>query len=140
MPYPIHTLLIRTAHRQQNALRPALGELGLSTGQPKVLRCLAARGPCSQRELADRCDVDPAAICRLLDGMERSGLLERCPSKADRRTGEVHLTDQGRRALQAWEERCLDFETQMLEGFSEAEKQQLRDFLERAYRNVGGRP
>ena len=75
-----------------------------------------------------------------LEDMERSGLLERRPSKADRRTGEVHLTDQGRRALQAWEERCLDFETQMLEGFSEAEKKQLRDFLERAYRNVGGRP
>lgn len=140
MSYPVHTLLFRTAHRQQNALRPALAELGLSTGQPKVLRCLAARGPCSQRELADRCDVDPAAICRLLDGLERGGFLQRRPSKSDRRTGEVHLTEKGRATLQRWEEHCLQFEARMLAGFSEQETAQLRDFLERAYRNVGGRP
>ena len=71
--------------------------------------------------------------------MERGGLLERRPSKADRRTGEVHLTGKGRTALQAWEERCLSFESRMLDDFSEQEKALLRDFLERAYRNVGGR-
>ena len=54
MEYAIHTLLARTAHVQQNAMRPYLQKLGLTTGQPKVLRCLAMNGPCSQRMLADR--------------------------------------------------------------------------------------
>ena len=96
MDYAIHTLLSRTSHAMQNYLRPHLGKLGLSPGQPKVLRCLNAMEPCSQRMLADYCEVDPAAICRMLDSLERDGFLERRPSKTDRRTGEVVLTEKGR--------------------------------------------
>lgn len=59
MRYAIHTLLARTTHAQQNYLRPYLKQLGLSPGQPKVLRYLAALGPSSQRALADYCGVDP---------------------------------------------------------------------------------
>ena len=46
---------------------------------------------------------------------------------------------QGRDALDAWEGRCKVIEEQMLQGFSPEERAQLRDFLERTYRNVGGR-
>ena len=71
MRYAIHTLLARTTHAQRNYLRPYLREMGLSPGQPKVLRYLSELGHSSQRELADCCDVDPSAICRTLDSMER---------------------------------------------------------------------
>ena len=37
MEIPIHTLLYRAAHRQRNALRPHLRELGLGPGQPRLL-------------------------------------------------------------------------------------------------------
>ena len=87
MRYAIHTLLARTTHAQQNYLRPYLKQLGLSPGQPKVLRYLAALGPSSQRALADYCGVDPSAICRTLDSMERDGFLIRKPSPSDRRSG-----------------------------------------------------
>ena len=136
---PIHTLLNRTARAQQNYLRPHLNLLGLSSGQPKILRSLAARGPCSQRELADTCDVDPSAVCRMLDSLERGGFLTRSPSQTDRRAGLVSLTEKGRGAFAAWEERCMDLEDQMLRDFSPEERLQLAEYLERAYRNVGGR-
>ena len=137
--YAIHTLLSRTAHVVQNYLRPYLSKLGLSPGQPKVLRCLMTRGPCSQRELADSCEVDPAAICRMLDSMERSGFLERRPSPTDRRMGEVALTEKGRQALVDWDSQLEHLEDRMLQGFTDRERAQLVDFLARAYRNVGGR-
>ena len=105
MEYPIHTLFSRTAKAQQNYLRPYLNALGLSPGQPKILRGLTAHGPCSQRELADICDVDPSAVCRLLDGMERGGFLTRSPSQTDRRAGLVALTDKGRAIAEAIYER-----------------------------------
>ncbi len=139
MEYRFNTLLTRTAHVSQNYLRPYLDELGLSVGQPKVLRCLTALGPCSQRVLADYCEVDPSAICRTLDNMERKGLLTRQQSKKDRRTGEVALTRKGQEVFQAWESRCMEMESRMLQGFSEEEKKQLVGYLARAYRNVGGR-
>lgn len=49
MQYAIHTLLSRTAHAQENFLRPHLKKLGLSPGQPKVLRSLAFLGACTQK-------------------------------------------------------------------------------------------
>ena len=137
--YSIHTLLSRTSRAQQNYLRPYLNALGLSPGQPKILRGLTVHGPCSQRELADICDVDPSAVCRLLDGMERGGFLTRSPSQTDRRAGLVALTDKGREAFTAWENQCRALENQMLRDFTAEEREELAAYLERAYRNVGGR-
>ncbi len=139
MEYAVHVLLARTTHAVQNHLRPHLSKLGLSLGQPKILRCLVHLGPCSQRMLADCCEVDPSAICRILDTLERDGFLTRRPSQTDRRTGEVSITDKGREAFAAWEDQCQALEDQMLHDFSPEERAQLRDFLTRAYRNVGGR-
>ena len=139
MDYPIHTLLSRTAHTERNYLRPYLSELGLSPGQPKLLRYLAAQGAASQRELADYCEVDPSAVCRMLDVLERGGFLERRPAQNDRRAGRVVLSDRGREAFRRWEERCMEIEDRMLQGFTPEERAQLADYLARAYRNVGGR-
>lgn len=138
MKYAVHTLLARTGHAEQNYLRPYLGVLGLSPGQPKVLRCLYTNGPCSQKALASYCEVDPSAICRMLDNLEKNGFLRRQPSKTDRRTGEVSLTDKGITAFETWENQCLLLEEQMLKGFSQEEKDNLADYLARAYRNMGG--
>ena len=139
MEYPVHTLLARTAHAARNYLRPYLSRLGLSYGQPKLLRCLSTLGACSQRQLADACEVDPSAICRMLDSLERDGFLERRPSKRDRRAGEVALTEKGREAFTAWDSQLEQLEDRMLRGFTPQERAQLADFLGRAYRNVGGR-
>ena len=110
MNYPLHTLLSRTGHAQQNYLRPYLSQLGLSPGQPKVLRCLYSEGVLSQRALADYCEVDPAAICRTLDILERNGFIVRRPSRTDRRTGEVSLTEKGVATFEAWADQppCQD--------------------------------
>ena len=139
MEYTIHTLLARTAHAQRNFLRPYLKELGLSPGQPKVLRHLAAAGPSSQRDLAYYCGVDPSAISRTLDSMERDGFLCRRPDPRDRRSEQVELTEKGSAALEAWDAQGMVIEEQMLQDFSPEERAQLKDFLERACRNVGGR-
>ena len=139
MRYAIHTLLARTAHAQRNFLRPYLRQLGLSPGQPKVLRELAVSGGSSQRDLAECCGVDPSAISRMLDSLERNGFLHRRPAPKDRRSDLVELTEKGRTALEAWDQQCMVIESQMLRGFLPEEREQLTNFLERAYRNVGGR-
>ena len=138
MKYAVHPLLARTGHAEQNYLRPYLGALGLSPGQPKILRCLYTNGPCSQKELAAYCEVDPSSVCRTLDSLEKNGFLIRRPSKTDRRTGEVSLTDKGTRAFETWESQCMLLEGRMLQGFSQEEKEKLADYLARIYRNMGG--
>lgn len=139
MEYAIHTLLARTGHAEQNYLRPYLGNLGLTPGQPKVLRCLYTGGSCSQKALADYCEVDPSSICRTLDTLEKAGFLIRRPSRTDRRAGEVSLTPKGIRAFETWEGQCMILEKKMLEGFTPEEKEALSDYLSRIYRNMGGK-
>ena len=90
---PLHQLLLRAQAAMNREIMAQAAALGLSPGQPKVLRCLDALGPYSQRMLADYCEVDPSAICRMLDSMERDGFLIRRPSKTDRRAGEVALPE-----------------------------------------------
>ena len=74
MERTFHMLLYRAFHAQRGALRPALGELGLGAGQPKLLGYLRRNGPCGQRELASYCEIDPAAVCRMLTAFKRGAL------------------------------------------------------------------
>ena len=136
MEYSFFTLLFRTAHAQRNYMRPHLSELGLSPGQPKILRCLATFGPSSQRTLADYCEVDPSAICRILDNMESKGFLSRKTSNSDRRAEEISLTKKGFETFEKWERQCIELENKMLAGISEKEKQNLSELLSKVYKNM----
>ena len=49
------------------------------------------------------------------------------------------LTEKGREAFETWDSQLRQLEDRMLQGFSAQERDQLADFLSRAYRNVGGR-
>ena len=136
MRYAIHTLLARTAHAQRNYLRPYLKEMGLSPGQPKVLRYLSELGHSSQRELADCCDVDPSAICRMLDSLEKGGFVTRCGDGRDKRRERIEITPAGRNAYDAWRNCCRTIEERMLEGFTPEERERFAGYLSRAYRNL----
>ena len=110
MERTFHMLLYRTFHAQRNAMRPHLGELGLGAGQPKVLGYLLRNGASRQRQLAEYCEIDPAAIFRMLDSMQRGGFVERQPSKSNRRCEEIVVTDRGREAYEVWQGYCREME------------------------------
>ena len=135
MEQRFHMLIYRAFHAQRSYLRPSVTELGLGTGQPKLLTYLAKRGPCSQKELAAYFEIDPAAVSRMLDALKRNGFVDRLPGN-DRRGGLVQLTDEGRRVQGAWSNRCEEMEQTLLQGFSEAERTAFAEYLSRAYRNL----
>ena len=95
MENTFHMLLYRAFHAQRNYLRPFLDDIGLGSGQPKLIAYLAEKGPCHQRQLADYFEVDPAAICRMLDSLEKGGFIVRQVDRSNRRAGLVGLTDKG---------------------------------------------
>ncbi len=139
MERSFHMRVYRLFHAQRSYLRPMLAELGLGAGQPKLLTYLVDHGPCQQKELADYFEIDPAAVCRMLDALERNGFLVRAAGD-DRRSGRVELTDAGRRAQQAWRARCGRLEQAMLRGFTDEERRTFAAYLSRAYRNLRDDP
>lgn len=135
MEKTFHMLLYRAFHAQRSYLRPFVAEIGLGSGQPKIIAYLASQGACRQRQLADYFEIDPAAVSRMLDSLEKGGFLTRRVDKSNRRADIVELTEKGREANDAWQAHCREMEQIMLDGFTPEERERFAQYLSRVYRN-----
>jgi len=70
-----------------------LSEHNITYRQVKVLGVLVVRGPISQTELADRVQVEPSTIVRVVDRMERDGWVNRQNDPTDKRRNIVVITE-----------------------------------------------
>ena len=136
MEQTFHMLLFRAFHAQRSVLRPLLTSLGLGTGQPRLLGYLSRNGASTQREIADYYEIDPAAVCRMLDSLQKNGFVTREANEKDKRRDLVQITPAGRQAYAAWQQGCRQMETKMLAGFSQQEREMFADCLSRAYQNL----
>jgi DNA-binding MarR family transcriptional regulator len=83
-------------------LRQLADETGLSGAQFEVLRELAlADGRSTVSALARELGVDPAAVSRLIAGLQQLGLVSRVSDDRDGRRRPVVLTEDGRRRMVA---------------------------------------
>ena len=140
MSVSLHHAILMTFNAQKNSLRPGMVEIGLSPGQPKVLRFLASHDSCMQREIAEALNIEPATVSRLLSNMEQNGLVIRSTPEECRRAESVSITKAGLSAFARWEEVCRTVEVQSMKGFSEVEMQQFLKNLCRMYQNLTGKP
>lgn len=130
-----HMLLYRALHAQRSCLRAAMADLGLAFGQPKYLSYLAANGSATQRELADYFLVDPAAVSRALDALERGGFLTTEPAD-DRRTKRIRLTPRGLEVAATWDLCCDEVDEAGLAGFTPEERATYERMLLRVRENL----
>ena len=136
---PFNLLILKVYHAQKNRVRPVMGAIGLSPGQPKVLTFLALHGPCLQKELAASCDIEAATVSKLLHSLEELELIERNGRPGDRRAAEITLTPAGRELFEnEIAGRIGEINATSLSGFSESERAQFISFLKRMYRNLTG--
>ncbi len=74
-----------TAHQYKRAMNEELSHYGITFRQCQVLSWLAMEGDISQVELADRMQIEPPTLVRILDRMERDDLVRRIDCPNDRR-------------------------------------------------------
>lgn len=138
MQESMHMLLYRAFHAQRNILRPYMRALGLGAGQPKLIAYLAEHGPCRQSELADYFSIDPAAISRMVESLEKGGFITVAADGKDRRRNLLSTTDRGLEAARAWLAKRAQVEEIMLRGFSPEEREAFSAYLTRARQNYVG--
>jgi len=80
---------ISRAVRREYAARAR--RLGLSEGQYRALWHLWCNQGISQARLAERLEIQPIALVRVLDRLEALGLIERRPDPKDRRAVQLYL-------------------------------------------------
>jgi MarR family transcriptional regulator for hemolysin len=84
--------IAETAHALRKAFdRRAVG-LGVTRAQWKVLFRLTRQPGLRQIELADKLDIEPITLSRIVDRLEEGGLVERIADPADRRAWRIHVT------------------------------------------------
>jgi len=63
---------------------------GMTGAQSRLLAVIAGQPGINQGQLAERLDVEPITVCRMIDRMEQAGLVERRTKKNDRRARRLY--------------------------------------------------
>ena len=118
---------------------------GLSQGRLQVLFMLRKAGEhgIPLGRLAEMMRVSPRNVTGLIDGLERDGLVERTPDPNDRRSVHARLTASGRERIEAIWKPALEQQIPFVEGFTDAELNQLRHLALKVLKNyskLGGKP
>ena len=106
-------------------------EDGVSFAQYQLLAPLGGAGAQTIRELAEAAGVAPPTATRMLDGLDRDGLVTRTPSATDRRCVIVDLTPAGRKALERTEAATAAARARIADSLTEAEREQAAALLRR---------
>lgn len=106
--------LLRTVRRQDDAMQ-------IGSAQASALSVLVFGGPRTLGALADIEMVRPPTMTRIIDGLEKAGLVERKRSAEDRRKVELLATPRGLRLLEAGRARRVALLSQALQRLSGAE-------------------
>jgi DNA-binding MarR family transcriptional regulator len=91
------TSIMRAQQIIETAVDRTLRPLDLTFARYEVLMLLSfARGALPMTKMGDRLMIHPTGVTKLVDKLERQGLVERRPNPSDRRGTLAHITPSGR--------------------------------------------
>lgn len=132
----IHYTILKAHAALSRRLSRKAGELGLSSGQPKILECLSALGEADQKTIAQYCEIEPATVGSLLLRLEKAGLVQRTRHEGNRRSLFVSLTEEGKEVTDALIALFDTIDETALAGFTPEEAKTLESLLLRMHDNL----
>lgn len=129
-------LLADNSRLLRRAFDERVREAGVTAPQARLLLNLERHPGRNQAFYAERLEIEPITLCRMVDRMEEAGLVERRADPDDRRARLLHLTVRSRGKI-ARIRAALDglIET-MLAGFDAEEEAVFMAMLERVSTNL----
>ena len=134
----IRQLLLRAERARKALLQPYFASLGITLvqGHAKILNNLLDKDHITQRELADICHMDTAAISRSIDKLEEAGFLVREREPGCRRSFFICLTEKGVRQAKKVRQGFDYVDTWLTEGLSQEELTAFCALLEKICRTM----
>ncbi|PKU26577.1 transcriptional regulator SlyA [Telmatospirillum siberiense] len=130
--------LSRMARLWRARLDERLAPLGLTQAKWVILLHLSrSNGVLPQRELVDRVGVEGPSLVRVLDGLERLGMIQRRDSPSDRRAKTVHLMPAAEPALDTITRIAAELRHEVLLGIEDEELEVCLKVFSRMARNIG---
>ena len=136
IPETISYLLVQVCRAHRGCANDALTDIGLYAGQEMFLLHLWEHDGLTQSQLVEHMCVQPATVSKMLDRMEKAGLVMRRPDPEDSRVSRVYSTEQGRILQNAVSDVWGALEERTVAGFSTEERLLLRRLLLQMYENL----
>jgi MarR family transcriptional regulator, transcriptional regulator for hemolysin len=109
---------------------------GITVDQWVLLKVIEADPGLSQRDLAEKSIKDPASITRMLDLLEKKGLIQREAIEGNRRQYMITVSKEGQKFINKHMDMVQSHRAKSLEGFSKKEVNKLKDMLLRIQGNM----
>ena len=132
LPY----LLNRAGARIAGAFNAEMRQIGASLQVWRVLAALREKDGRRMGDLSKTTSIEVSTLTRLVDNMEKDGLVVRRREAGDARAISLHVTPSGRRLTQRIVPIAERYETVALKGFTAGEAAVLRKALRRLYDNM----
>lgn len=126
LPY----LLSDSGRLLRRAFDARVRQLGMTSRQARLLMILDVTEGENQGYYAERLEVEPISLTRMVDRMEDGGLIERRRDPADRRAWRLFLTTRSREVLDEVRDSLAGLEDEMLNGLDTAQRTALAQMLE----------
>lgn len=126
LPY----LLSDSARLLRRAFDARVRELGMTSPQARLLLILVVTEGENQGFYAERLEVEPISLTRMIDRMEEGELIERRRDPADRRAWRLFLTDRSRQVIDQVKASLAGLEDEMLAGLAAPQREALAEMLE----------
>ncbi len=123
--------LRRILRATENYERDLAQSARLTPAQLRVLQIVEERGSVTPKALATQMGIRQASVTTLVDKLVTRGMVERVPSKTDRRQTNVTVTDAGRAMVESAPDALQQRYVQAFEALKDWEQAQLIASLER---------
>ena len=126
----VYRAFMATMRQHGRLMMQQLRGHGLHPGQAMCLRFLSANDGITQRDLADALHVARPTVTKMLNSMEKAGLVRRRPDAADARLTCVELTESGRAEEKKMNAAAADYVNSTIATLPEADRRELARLLE----------
>lgn len=127
-----------TAHALRRAFDRRAATLGITRAQWRVLAHLDHKPGQRQVELADRMDIEPISLCRIVDKLEEAKLLERRRDPEDRRAWQLYLCESAGPLVKKLHDLAADFSSDVFGNLDPAAMEQAARLLASIRLNLAG--
>jgi DNA-binding MarR family transcriptional regulator len=121
---------ISTLRLHRRLMMQELGDRGIHPGQAMCLRLLSANDGIVQRDLAEALHVARPTVTKMLNSMEKAGLVRRRVDGADARLTRVELTEAGRAEEKRMRGAAADYVNATIATLPEDDRRELARLLD----------
>ena len=124
--------MICVVRSHRSVFEKKISKLGLHQSQHQLLMYISKQGEVSsQKEIAEKFGITPAAVARTLKGLENDGFIERMTTENDSRFNKIVITPRGKEIVEKTKEMFHQIDSDIFEDFTMNDLNEFNSYLDK---------